>query len=161
PWVELPDRAGFLARCGSLSQQEQLCLQPRYQAQKHDVCDPLLEGVKKRNLLYEPLGRPAPSVSEPPPEMPQWDSAAALPPVLDAASRAGIGGIERGGSPPGIDGFRQLAHRFQRIAELEPESLVVGIARRRLAEKLHGSRRVVPLALVGQAAIEIQLGGVR
>jgi hypothetical protein len=71
PWVELPDRAGFLARCGSLSQQEQQCLQPRYQAQHHDVCDPLLEGVKKRNVLYEPVGKPAPSISEPPPQKPQ------------------------------------------------------------------------------------------
>jgi len=60
PWAELPDRTGFLARCGGLSQPEQQCLQPRYQAQHHDVCDPLLEGVKSRNVLYERVARPTP-----------------------------------------------------------------------------------------------------
>jgi len=60
PWLELPDHAGFLARCGALSQKEQQCLQPRYQAQHHDVCDPLQEGIKKRNVLYEQVARPQP-----------------------------------------------------------------------------------------------------
>jgi hypothetical protein len=72
PWVELPDRAGFLTRCGTLSQQEQQCLQPRYQARQHDVCDPLLEGIKNRKVLYEPVGHAtkASGVSEPPPPKP-------------------------------------------------------------------------------------------
>jgi hypothetical protein len=71
PWVELPDRAGFLARCTTLSQSEQQCLQPRYQAHHHDVCDPLLEDIKKRDVLYERVRRsPASAVTEPPPPKP-------------------------------------------------------------------------------------------
>src|SRR5262245_52998062 len=66
PWVELPDRASFLQRCATLSQQEQLCMQPRYQARAHELCDPLVAQVKARNVLYQEIAQPASlRVSEP------------------------------------------------------------------------------------------------
>lgn len=52
PWVSFPDRDTYLQRCGALSQDEQHCMQPRYQAQHHETCDPLTQGVKNRNALY-------------------------------------------------------------------------------------------------------------
>jgi hypothetical protein len=52
PWTTFPDRASFLARCGALPPQEQLCAQLRYAAQNHPVCDPIQKDYDKHNPLW-------------------------------------------------------------------------------------------------------------
>jgi hypothetical protein len=54
----LPARDVFLARCNSLSEQEQLCLLASYEATHRDVCLPLYRGI-------------TPKVFEQPPDSPQ------------------------------------------------------------------------------------------
>jgi hypothetical protein len=49
PWTKLPDQPTFLARCAKLPAQEQECLQPRYHARHHDVCDPITKNYDKKN----------------------------------------------------------------------------------------------------------------
>jgi hypothetical protein len=52
PWTTFPDRPTFLARCMALQPQEQECMQPRYAAQNHPVCDPIQNKFEKNNPLW-------------------------------------------------------------------------------------------------------------
>lgn len=45
PWPDLPDRDTFVARCATLPEQEQLCLQPKYSAKNHKTCDAINDRV--------------------------------------------------------------------------------------------------------------------
>lgn len=53
PWKTLADRPTFLGRCAALPQQEQLCLGPRYQAQNHGACDPIIDRYLGDRTLFE------------------------------------------------------------------------------------------------------------
>jgi hypothetical protein len=53
PWRELPDRDTFLKRCATLTEQEQQCLDTRFNTVNHPLCDPLVASVMNRNVLFE------------------------------------------------------------------------------------------------------------
>jgi hypothetical protein len=52
PFGALPPKETFVARCAKLPEQEQLCFQPRYQAQHHDICDPVAKRYEKKNPMF-------------------------------------------------------------------------------------------------------------
>ena len=53
PWVSLPDQSTFLERCNVLPRQDQECLQPRYAAKHHDLCDPVQNRIRNDKSLLE------------------------------------------------------------------------------------------------------------
>jgi hypothetical protein len=53
PWKELPDHDTFMKRCATLTEQEQKCLDRRFSTVNHPICDPLVENVMNRNVLFE------------------------------------------------------------------------------------------------------------
>jgi hypothetical protein len=72
-WGPLPDRGMFLKRCGALSEQEQLCLQPRYPPRNRGTCEAMLDRLFRSNAVFDaspasqsgPASAPA-SAPEPP-----------------------------------------------------------------------------------------------
>jgi hypothetical protein len=52
PYGVLPDKATLIARCQALPEQEQKCLEPRYFAKNHPICDPIAAKYKDTNPLF-------------------------------------------------------------------------------------------------------------
>jgi hypothetical protein len=58
PWDSFPDEPTFLQRCNALPEQDQNCLDPRYQAKNLDACNETLHRLRKDNVLYVSHGTP-------------------------------------------------------------------------------------------------------
>ena len=54
PWA-LPEQEVFLQRCTSLSEQEQKCLDHTFNRANHSLCDPIVQNVISRNVLFDPV----------------------------------------------------------------------------------------------------------
>ena len=55
PWKELPDRETFLQRCTTLTEQEQKCLDRTFNSTNHPLCDPIVQNVLNRNVLFDKI----------------------------------------------------------------------------------------------------------
>ena len=53
PWGELPAQEVFLQRCSALTEQEQKCLDHTFNRANHEVCDPIVQNVMTRNVLFD------------------------------------------------------------------------------------------------------------
>ena len=53
-WGQLPEREVFLQRCTALTEQEQKCLDYTFNRANHETCDPIVENVMRRNVLFDP-----------------------------------------------------------------------------------------------------------
>jgi hypothetical protein len=53
PWGQMPDQATFMQRCSSLTEQEQKCLDHTYNRANHATCDPIVQNVISRNVLFD------------------------------------------------------------------------------------------------------------